>query len=114
MAINRCVFSGNLTRDAELRTTMTGSSVLNFSIALNEYRKNADDYVSYLDFVVFGDRAEKLQRHLVKGKKVVVEARARQNRWESNGQNRSKIEFIVDEIVFDYPKTEVYDEEIEF
>ena len=40
MSINRVVISGNLTRDAELRTTQSGMSILDFGVAVNDRRKN--------------------------------------------------------------------------
>ena len=40
MSINRVVISGNLTRDAELRTTQSGLSILDFGVAVNDRRKN--------------------------------------------------------------------------
>ena len=54
MSINRCILSGNLTRDPELRSTAGGTSVLSFSIAVNDRRKNSqtgewEDYPNFVD-----------------------------------------------------------------
>ena len=48
----------------------------------------------------FGARAEALSRYLNKGTKVSIEGKLRWSQWEREGQKRSKIEVIVDELEF--------------
>lgn len=104
MSINRVALSGNLTRNPELRGTAGGSQVLAFGIAVNDRRRNAqgewEDVPNYVDCVVFGNRAEALQRMLTKGQKVVLEGRLRWSQWEREGQKHSKLEVIVDNLDF--------------
>lgn len=105
MSINRVAISGNLTRDAELRTTQSGVSILGFGVAVNDRRKNQqtgewEDYPNFVDCTMFGTRAEKLQPYLAKGSKVALEGKLRYSSWESNGQHRSKIGVIVDDLEF--------------
>lgn len=103
MSINRATISGNLTRDAELRAAASGTQILTFTVAVNERRKvgeNWEDYPNFVGCVMFGTRAEKLAQWLTKGTKVCVEGKLRWSQWEREGQKRSKIEVIVDEIVF--------------
>ena len=40
MSINKVLISGNLTRDAELRSTASGTSILAFGVAVNDRRRN--------------------------------------------------------------------------
>lgn len=102
MSINKAILSGNLTRDPELRSTPSGSTVLVFGIAVNERIKKGDeweDYPNFFDCVMFGRRAESLSRILRKGMKVCVDGRLRYSSWENkDGQRRSKVEVIVDQI----------------
>lgn len=103
MSINKAIVTGNLTRDAELRSTAGGMSVANFSVAVNERMKNSqtgewEDRPNYLDCTMFGKRAESLAQYLVRGTKVAVEGRLRWSQWEKDGQNRSKVEIVVDEL----------------
>ena len=103
MSINKAVVSGNLTRDPELRQTAGGFSVLGFGLAVNDRRKNPqtgewEDYANFIDCTVFGPRAESLSKFLSKGAKVAVEGKLRWTQWERDGQKRSKIEIVVDEI----------------
>lgn len=99
--INVTVFSGRLTRDAELKYSDTGTAVCSFSVASNYSRKQGDQWieeVSYFDCVMFARRAEALHKYLTKGQQVVIDAEARQDRWEKDGQKRSKIKFYVQDI----------------
>lgn len=105
MSINRVIISGNLTRDPELRSTASGLPVLGFGVAVNDRRKNQqtgewEDYPNFIDCTMFGTRAESLSRYLSKGTKVSVEGKLRWSQWERDGQKRSKIEVIVDELEF--------------
>lgn len=105
MSINKVFISGNLTRDCELRATHGGSQVLTFGVAVNDRRRNPqsgewEDVPNFIDCVVFGNRANALQRFLTKGMKVAIEGKLRWSQWEKDGQKRSKIEVIVDEVEF--------------
>ena len=105
MSINRVIISGNLTRDPELRSTASGLPVLGFGVAVNDRRKNQqtgewEDYPNFIDCTMFGARAESLSRYLSKGTKVSIEGKLRWSQWERDGQKRSKIEVIVDELEF--------------
>ena len=103
--LNTVSIGGNLCRDAELRATASGMAVLTFSVAVNESRKNQqtgewEDYPNFIDCTMFGARAESLSRYLNKGTKVSIEGKLRWSQWERDGQKRSKIEVIVDELEF--------------
>jgi single-strand DNA-binding protein len=105
VSINRVNISGNLTRDPELRATGGGTSVLTFGVAVNDRRRNPqtgewEDVPNFVDCVVFGNRAEPLSRFLSKGQKVAIEGKLRWSSWERDGQKRSKLEVIVDEVEF--------------
>ena len=105
MSINRVMISGNLTRDAELRSTQSGMAILGFGVAVNDRRKNPqtgdwEDYPNFVDCTMFGTRGEKLQQYLTKGTKVAIEGKLRYSSWERDGQRRSKLEVIVDELEF--------------
>jgi len=103
MSINRVIISGNLTRDPEMRSTASSMPVMGFGIAVNDRRRNAstgewEDVPNFIDCTMFGSRAESVSRFLHKGSKVCVEGKLRYSQWERDGQKRSKVEVIVDEI----------------
>jgi single-strand DNA-binding protein len=95
--LNHVVLIGRLTRDAELKYTASGQAVCKFSIAVNRRRKNGDqweDEANFFDIVVWGRQGEALNQYLVKGKMVGVDGELRQDRWQQDGQNRSKVEIV--------------------
>ncbi|MDR0498057.1 MAG: single-stranded DNA-binding protein [Treponema sp.] len=99
--INRVVLVGRLTRDAELKYTAGGQAVCKFSVAVNRRRKNGDqweDEPNYFDVVLWGRQGESLNQYLVKGKSVGVDGELRQDRWQQDGQNRSKVEIVAGNI----------------
>lgn len=135
MSVNRVVITGNLTREPELRRTQSGMAILNMGVAVNDRRKNPqsgewEDYANYVDCVMFGNRAESLSGILSKGMKVAIEGKLRWSQWERDGQKRSKIEVVVDELEFlsqkqgvnakktasvpEYVEASVYDDDIPF
>jgi single-strand DNA-binding protein len=95
--INHVVLVGRLTRDAELKYTANGQAVCKFSVAVNRRRKSGDQWVdeaNFFDVVLWGRQGESLNQYLVKGKMVGVDGELRQDRWEQDGQNRSKVEIV--------------------
>jgi len=105
MSINRVFVTGNLTRDPELRQA-GASTVLQLGIAVNDRRKNSqtdqwEDVPNFFDVLVWGARGEGLSRYLHKGMKVAVSGRLRWSSWQtSEGDKRSKVEIVADDIEF--------------
>jgi single-strand DNA-binding protein len=107
MSINRVTITGNLTRDAELRATGSGTSVLKMGVAVNDRRKNPqtgewEDVPNFIDAVVFGKRAESIAPFMLKGTKVAIDGKLRWSSWEDRdtGAKRSKIEVVADDLEF--------------
>ena len=102
MSINQVSITGNLTREPELRTTQSGTSVLSFGIAVNDRRKVADgqwaDEPNFFECVTFGNRATALSDILAKGMKVAIAGKLHYSSWEKDGQKHSKVDIIADEI----------------
>ncbi len=100
--INVVVLVGRLTRECELKYTNSGTAVARFSLASNRRKRTGDnkweDEVSYIDCVLWGKQAETLNPFLEKGRQVCIAGELRQNRWEQDGQSRSKIEVVVNNI----------------
>lgn len=104
MTVNIVCLAGNVTRDAELKRTTGGSSVLVFTLAVNEHFKNNatgawDKRPNFFDCVMFGPRAEKLAQYVTKGAKLAITGRLRWRSWETDGGGkRSKTEVVVEEV----------------
>lgn len=104
MFFNKVILMGNLTREPEIRYTPSGTSVCNFSIAVNRKYKQNDEYkdeVMFIGIVTFGKLAENCQQYLSKGSPVLVDGRLRENRWETDdGKKRSKHEITANSVLF--------------
>ena len=109
MSINKVIVCGNLTRDPEIKTTAGGSTVINFSVAVNDRAKNPntgqwEDRPNYIDCVLFSaptsGRGDFFAKNLTRGSKVCVEGRLRWTQWEAKDGSgkRSKIDVFADEI----------------
>lgn len=105
MSINHVCISGNLTRSPEAKATAGGTAILQFSLAVNDRVRNPntnewEDRPNFIDCVMFGARAEALAKLLAKGMKVAVDGKLRQTSWEKDGQKRSKVEVVAEEVEF--------------
>lgn len=95
---------GNVTRDPELRFTPSGAAVATFGLAVNRRWRNQqtnewEEAVSFFDIVCWREMAENVAESISKGTRVIVSGRLEQRSWESEqGEKRSKIEVIADEI----------------
>lgn|SRR5512133_1111895 len=92
---------GRLTRDAELKYTSGGLAISRFSIAVNRRKKNGDtweDEASFFDVTLFGKSAESVNQYLTKGKQVAIKGELHQDRWEQEGQARSKVGIIAESV----------------
>jgi single-strand DNA-binding protein len=99
--INHVVLVGRLTRDAELKFTNSGLAIAKLSLAVNRRVKKEDTWQeegNFFDAVMMGKRAEALAQYLQKGKQIAVEGELRQDRWEQDGQRRSRVEIFVTNI----------------
>jgi single-strand DNA-binding protein len=99
--INNVVMAGRLTRDAELKYTANGQAISKFSIAVNRRRKSGDDWTdeaNFFDIALWGRQAEALNQYLMKGKQIGVQGELRQERWEKDGVNRSRVEIVASNI----------------
>ena len=107
MNTNIVIFTGNLTRDAELKNTASGTSILSFSVAVNDTVKSNGEWTdraNYIDCVMFGTRAESLSKFLHKGIKVAVIGKLHWSSYEKDGKKRSKIDIYVETVELLTPK----------
>ncbi len=104
--INRVIVTGNLTRDPELRSTPSGTSVCSLRIAVNSRRKDSEsgqwvDKPNYFDVTVWGAQGENCANYLAKGRPVAVDGRLDWREWEAkDGTKRQAVEIIADSVQF--------------
>lgn len=103
-SFNQVILMGNLTRDPELRQTPNGQNVCSFSLALNRSYKGADgnwqEATDYVDVVAWGPLGERVAQYLGKGRPCLVNGRLQSRSWEQEGQKRSKIEVVAQDVTF--------------
>ncbi len=99
--VNRVVLIGRLTRDPELRTTNSGKSVVEFSIAVQKKIKPQEGQ-SDADFFrvkAWNQTAEYVSTYLTKGRLVAVDGRLESRKYtDKDGTNREVIEVIADNV----------------
>ena len=103
--INRVVLTGNLTRDPELRSTPSGTSVCSLRLACNTRRRDASgewaDKPNFFDVTVWGAQGENAARYLAKGRPVAVDGRLEWREWEDKqGNKRQSVDIIADSVQF--------------
>lgn len=101
--INVAVISGNLTRDPELQALPSGMSVCKLGVAVNERRKQGEEWVevpNYFNVTVWGGQGENVHKYLKKGSGVMISGRLRWSSWEKDGQKRSAVEIIAERVQF--------------
>lgn len=103
-SFNQVILMGNLTRDPELRQIPSGQSVCSFSLALNRSYKGSDgnwqEATDYIDVVAWGPLGERVAQYLSKGRPALVNGRLQSRSWEQDGQKRSKVEVVAQDVTF--------------
>jgi single-strand DNA-binding protein len=101
---NNVTVIGNCTRDPELRFTAGGQAVASFGLAVNRRWQNRqtnewEEAVSFFDVTCWAQLAENVAESITKGSRIIVTGRLDQRSWETqDGDKRSKIEIVADEI----------------
>src|SRR5579859_1151395 len=103
-SFNQVILMGNLTRDPELRQTPNGQNVCSFSLALNRSYKDSSgewqEVTDYIDIVAWGPLAERVAQYLSKGRRCLVQGRLQSRSWEQDGQKRSKVDVLANDVTF--------------
>lgn len=103
-SFNQVILMGNLTRDPELRQTPNGQNVVSFSLALNRSYKDSSgewqEVTDYVDCVAWAALAERVAQYLSKGRRAMVVGRLQSRSWEQDGQKRSKVEVLANDVTF--------------
>jgi single-strand DNA-binding protein len=114
---NKVILVGNLTRDIELRETPGGASVADAGLAVNDRRKQGDDWVdetSFVDLTLWGKTAENAAEYLSKGSPILAEGRLKQDSWQNEaGEKRTKLKVVVERLQFLSNKSEPIEEKQE-
>lgn len=100
--LNRVTLIGNLGRDPELRFLEGNLAVCNFSIATEEsYKDKKGDWQTLTEWhniVVWRGLAEKCQKQLLKGSKVLIEGKLQTQKYNKDGQDHYATKIVADNV----------------
>ena len=102
---NKVILMGNLTRDVETRTTPSGQTVSNFSLAVTRSWKGQDgqtqDQTSFINCVAWGKVGEIIAQYVQKGAPLLVSGRLDKRSYEDkDGNKRQAVEVVVEDFNF--------------
>ena len=103
MSGNSITIVGNITRDPELRFTPSGQANARLGVAVNRrwQDRNSGEWqeaTSFFDVICWRELAENVSESLKRGTRVIVTGRLEQRSWEQDGNKRSVVEIIADEV----------------
>jgi single-strand DNA-binding protein len=105
-SLNKVLLMGNLTRDPELRVTPKGTSIAQFSLAINRSFKmesgETREEVVYVDVEAWGKQGETIAKYCTKGRPLYVEGRLRLDQWEDKNtkEKRSRMKIVLEQFQF--------------
>lgn len=101
--LNNVFITGNIVHDIGEKDVQTvgNTTKLTVTIATNKSVKSNGQWTSkgmFFDVVLWGKLADNLRQYLVKGKGIGVVGTLDQDRWEKDGQKKSKIYITANEL----------------
>lgn len=103
MALNHVSIMGRLTSDIEVKSTPSGVSVTQFTLAVESDFKGADGnkQTYWIDCCAWRNTAEFLGKFMSKGRMIVVSGKLQTRTWQDkDGKNRKAVEVIADNVYF--------------
>lgn len=100
--MNKVILVGRFTKDPEVRYTQGGSSVANFSLAVDRrFKQEGGDSADFIRCVSFGKTAEFIEKYFHKGMKIGVCGRIQTGSYTNNdGQKVYTTDVVVEESYF--------------
>ena len=101
---NKVQLIGNLGNDPEIITLESGKKLAKFSLATNEYYKDADGQkqtkTEWHNLIAWNKTAEIIEKYVSKGKEIAIEGKLTNRSWDDKeGNKRYTTEVIVNEVV---------------
>ena len=107
--MQRIFIIGNLTADPVLRATPNGTSVCNFTLAVNRRFPGADGQkvTDFFNIVAWRGLADTCNKYLAKGKKAAIVGELQARTYTAkDGTTRMSLDVSADEVEFLSPKDE--------
>jgi len=106
MNVNKVIIVGRLTRDPELRTTTSGQTVANLSVATSRQWKDQNgqkqEKTEFHNVVAWGRQGEVIGQYFIKGQEIYVEGRLETRSWDDKetGKKMYRTEIILEKFEF--------------
>ena len=95
--MNKCIFTGRLGKNPEVKYTPAGKCVATFSIAVKRNKEESD----WVNIVAWEKTAELVGNNLTKGSNVLIESRVQVRTYDNKeGKKVYVTEFIADRVEF--------------
>lgn len=106
--MNKVVLVGRLARDPELRTTPSGVSVCNFTVACDRrYAQNGERQADFISCIAWRQSGEFVARYFKKGDRIALDGSIQTRSWDdANGNKRYATEVVVEHVEFAQSKGE--------
>lgn len=102
--VNKVTIMGNLTRDPELKTLSSGTTVTDVGVALNrKFTSNGQkkEETTFVDVTFWGKQAEVICQYAKKGRTLYIEGRLALDSWEDHdGNKKSKLKVTGEDFQF--------------
>lgn len=112
--LNLFLFAGRLTAEPETRKTNGGTSVVTFSVATDrDYRKKGEDKTTdFIPCVAYGSNADFIADHFHKGSAIICRSEMHFDKYEKDGQKRTKAEACIEKVWFGESKRNTVEQDI--
>lgn len=91
MSFNKIIIVGNLGKDPELRYTPQGDAVCDFSVAVNDRKRDKagefQDVTTWFKVTFWRKQAETASKYLTKGRQIYIEGRLQLEEWTDRDGN---------------------------
>lgn len=100
--MNKCILTGRLTADPELKTTKNEKTVCTFTIAVDRKIKTADGQTAdFFDCAAWNKTGEFVNKYFTKGKMICLDGSIQTRKWKSDkGETHTGIQIKVDSVEF--------------
>ena len=101
--LNKAILMGRLTRDPELKYAQNNLPVVQFTVAVERNRaaQGQEKQTDFINVVAWRKTAEFVSQWFTKGMMIIVTGSIQSRRWQDkNGNNRTSIEVVADEVQF--------------
>lgn len=97
--MNKLFLIGRWSKDIEYKAMDSGKALAKSSLAVDDGYGDKKQ-TSFFDVEMWGKTADNVTNHSGKGRKVLVEGRLKQDTWDKDGQKRSAVRIVAENVIF--------------